>query len=287
MIIGRCFLETMIKKIPEFVEYFGFKLNELKAHHFISEMQSKFLHECKEKLVKNEFIVISDFAENYTFVVQDEIQAYHWVNDQCTIHPFCIYYKNEENQLQTISYVVVAESLAHNYVSVYLFQMKLFEFLRSKFTSIDKIFFFSDGAASQCKNKKNFYNLCTIEKDQNFKVEWHFFATYHGKGPCDALGGTLKRMATKASLQRLYTDHILTVKDLFAWIQSKEIATNTVLCTQKEHDTMERRIKNKYTNVKTIPGTQKFHCFIPNNADMSINVKRFSLSNDIQNFKLI
>lgn len=153
---GRCSLETVVKQIPEFIEEFGFKLNELKAHHFISEMQSKFLKESKEKLAQNEFIVISDFAENYTFLVQDEIQAYHWANDQCTMHPFCIYFKNEDNELQTVSLVVVAESLAHNYVSVYLFQMKLFEFLRSKFDAIDKVTFFSDGAASQYKNKKNF-----------------------------------------------------------------------------------------------------------------------------------
>lgn len=284
---GRCSLETVVKQIPEFIEEFGFKLNELKAHHFISEMQSKFLKESKEKLAQNEFIVISHFAENYTFLVQDEIQAYHWANDQCTVHPFCIYFKNEDNELQTVSLVVVAESLAHNYVSVYLFQMKLFEFLRSKFDAIDKVTFFSDGAASQYKNKKNFYNLCIIEEEQNCKVEWHFFATSHGKGPCDALGGTLKRMATKASLQRPYTDQILNVQHLFSWIQSKEIAINTVLCTQKEHDAMERRIQNRYNNVKTITGTQKFHCFIPNISDMSINVKRYSSSADVLNLKLL
>ena len=27
-----------------------------------------------------------------------------------------------------------------------------------------------------------------------------FFATFHGKGPCDRLGGTVKRLAAKSSL---------------------------------------------------------------------------------------
>jgi hypothetical protein len=33
--------------------------------------------------------------------------------------------------------------------------------------------------------------VCHLE---DFKVrgEWHFFATSHGKGPCDGIGGTLK-----------------------------------------------------------------------------------------------
>jgi len=32
-------------------------------------------------------------------------------------------------------------------------------------------------------------------------AEWHFYATAHGKGVCDGLVGTVKRLAAKASLQ--------------------------------------------------------------------------------------
>ena len=65
-----------------------------------------------------------------------------------------------------------------------------------------KIFYFSDGAAAQYKNRKNFANLAYHEEDYGVPAEWHFFATSHGKGPCDGIGGTVKRLATKASLQR-------------------------------------------------------------------------------------
>ncbi len=34
-----------------------------------------------------------DFSENYTFIIQDAVQGYHWNNDQVTVHPFVIYYK--------------------------------------------------------------------------------------------------------------------------------------------------------------------------------------------------
>ena len=33
-----------------------------------------------------------DFAENFTFVMQDEVQLYHWNNGQTTIHPFVCYW---------------------------------------------------------------------------------------------------------------------------------------------------------------------------------------------------
>jgi hypothetical protein len=37
-------------------------------------------------------------------------------------------------------------------------------------------------------------------------AEWHFFATSRGKSAYDGVGGTLRRLAAKASLQRPYND---------------------------------------------------------------------------------
>ena len=65
-----------------------------------------------------------------------------------------------------------------------------------------KVFYFSDGAALQYKNRKNFINLCHHELDFGVPDEWHFSATSHGKGSCDGVGGSVKRLAARASLQR-------------------------------------------------------------------------------------
>jgi len=50
------------------------------------------------------------------------------------------------------------------------------------------------------KIQKNL-NLCHHKSDFGMDAEWHFFATSHGKGPCDGLGGTIKRLAARASLR--------------------------------------------------------------------------------------
>ena len=42
-----------------------------------------------------------------------------------------------------------------------------------------------------------------------------FFATSHGKGSCDGIGGTVKRSVAKASLQRPYQRQILTSEEMF------------------------------------------------------------------------
>ena len=50
---------------------------------------------------------------------------------------------------------------------------------------VDKIFYFSDSWAEKYKNCKNFINLCHHQQDFNIDVEWIFFATSHGKSPCN------------------------------------------------------------------------------------------------------
>lgn len=124
--------------------------------------------------------MIGDFAENYSFVLQDAAQGFHWNNSQATIHPFVAYYV-ECDILHHISYVVISDCLHHDTVAVHLYQKHLINFLKEKFASLPlKIFYFSDGAASQYKNRKNFLNLCHHASDFGVPAEWHFSATSHG-----------------------------------------------------------------------------------------------------------
>lgn len=82
------------------------------------------------------------------------------------------------------------------------------------------MYYFSDGAAGQYKNKKNFVNVLNHENDFGVPAEWHFFATSHGKGPCDGIGGTIKRLAALASLQRTL---ILTSREFYEWAISNVV----------------------------------------------------------------
>ena len=33
-------------------------------------------------------MIMLDFTENYSFVVQDEVQGFHWNNTHATLHPY-------------------------------------------------------------------------------------------------------------------------------------------------------------------------------------------------------
>ena len=72
------------------------KLVKLTAHSYISKCQSKYLKNLKEELPSNSARILGDFAENYSFVVQDEVQGFHLNNLQCTLHPVVVFYKEDQ-----------------------------------------------------------------------------------------------------------------------------------------------------------------------------------------------
>jgi hypothetical protein len=81
------------------------------------------------------------------------------------------------------------------------FPKRLTAFFKENVPDISKIYYFSYGASAQYKNKNNFINFWHHNTDSGLNAEWHFFATSHGKGPCDGVGGTIKCLAAHSSLQ--------------------------------------------------------------------------------------
>lgn len=272
-------LETITKNVSDFVDYFCDLLHDLNRHDFIAKQQSKF-YACKKKALREDEILVGlDFAENYSFVLQEAISAYHWSTPQATVHPFVVYYK-ENNQLNHKSFVMISDCLNHDTALVYTFQKKLITFLKSEdlFKNTKKIIYFSDGCGGQYKNCKNFKNLCLHQKDFGIKAEWHFFATSHGKSACDGVGGTVKRLAKKATLQGSSDQQIRTPLELYDWANKNIKGINFIYCTADEYETESENLKTRFETAKTLPGTQKHHSFIPL-SETSIATKFYSFSN--------
>lgn len=150
-------LEVRIENSDEFIQTFLKRLGVLIRHVFITDQQNTYIKEVKTLLRKTDILVLMDFSENYGFVVQDAVQGYHWTNEQATIHPFAIYYRNQMDEIKNESFVVISDCLKHDTIAVHLFQRRLLEFLRKKCQHFKKIIYFSDGSAAQYKNKKNFF----------------------------------------------------------------------------------------------------------------------------------
>ena len=136
-------------------------------------------------------IVLGDFAENFKCVIQDEIQGFYWNKQSCTLHPIVICYK-KDNILTQKSICFISDDLNNETCFVYEGMKQTVNIIKEEiFTEPIMMHYFSDGCAGQYKNCKNFINLCLHERDFSIKCVWSFFATSHGKSPCDGLEGTL------------------------------------------------------------------------------------------------
>ena len=276
----RSTLETIILPVDDFLRIFLAALSKVVMHDFIAKQQANYLQATKNALRPGEFVVFGDFAENYSFVVQDAARSFHWNNLQATIHPFVCYYRDENDArsaVNDVSFVVISENNGHDTVAVHLFQKLLINFLIEKIGEPSKIFYFSDDCAAQYKNRKNFINLCHHEEDFSIPAEWHFFATSHGKGPCDGVGGTVKRLAARASLQRPYDKQILTPHQLFEFAQSEIKGINFYYATVFEYEQESSMLEHRFQLARTIPGTHRLHSFVPLSAQQ-VEVRDFSSS---------
>lgn len=283
--VDRAEMLTVSKPREEFLESLMDKVSELKAHHYVSKIQSASFKDLKSTLTKEECVVVADFAENFTFVVQDEIQSYHWVNKQATIHPFVYYYFDEESGLvKNRSLCIISNHRQHNTAVVHTFQKYLIKDIKENVPSVKKVIYFTDGSSSQYKNKKNFMNLCLHEKDFDLEAEWNFFATAHGKNACDGVGGTTKREVTKKSLQSTTNNQILNAKDMFSFCAENLKGITYFYVETEEIEKNETELEVRFKECLKIPGTRSFHRFVPV-ADN--RVKCFKTSKSIQFTEMI
>ena len=97
----------------EFIEELCEKLDKITSHSYIAKSQAKYLADLKDNLKENEAIVLGDFAENYQFLIQDEVQGYHWSKKYCSLHPIVIYYKSGTELIEK-SLCVISEDIDHD-----------------------------------------------------------------------------------------------------------------------------------------------------------------------------
>ena len=127
--------------------------------HFTAKNQNQYLKGLKASLKPNECIIILDFAENFSFVVQDAAQAFHWNNTQATIHLVVVYHMLNNGDLCHRAFACISDHMTHDTVAVVFVEKLLNDYVKLYLPQLQKIHYFSDRSCAQYKNYKNFPNL--------------------------------------------------------------------------------------------------------------------------------
>jgi hypothetical protein len=138
----RTTIVTLTTPIQEFIQLTTDAFDSLLHHHFIAKAQSSYLSKIKESLAPDAVIVLLDFAENYSFIVQDAVQGYHWNNLQATLHPFVVYYRSE-GELKCLNICIISDCLKHDTVTVHSFVSTMLTHLKTVLPFIQKIIYIS------------------------------------------------------------------------------------------------------------------------------------------------
>lgn len=274
--VDRCKFEKFIKPVDEFVEEFFEQLEALSSHDYTAKQQSAFFKQTKASLKEGEVLAVGDYAQNYAFVLQDSVQGFHWNNDQATVHPFACYV-NRNGAVEKLGVVMISDDLDHHTKAVHYFQKVLVDVLKTEIPGeIKKIIYMSDGCPSQYKNRFNAHNLCLHQNDFGVPAQWHFFPTAHGKGPSDGLSGTVKRLASKASLQLSYDKQIRTPFELFSWAEKNITGLTFKYVDKKDVADNEKILRRRWKNTPALKNIRTFHALFPQHEGR-ILVKQHSL----------
>ena len=162
----------------------------------------------------------------------------------------------------------------------YEVQSEFVKLLNKTIPTITKFEYFSNRCAAQYKNFKNMLNLCRHKVDFGIEATWSFFSTSHGKSPCDSIGGTVKRLTARASLQRPYSEQILDVSLMLSFCQANIPGITFIHILKEIMEEVKAQLKERFTSGHTIPRTRGYHIFSP----VSTNVIAFKRTAEDDSF---
>ncbi|XP_070203232.1 uncharacterized protein, partial [Littorina saxatilis] len=236
------------------------EMKTFSLHLFQARWQHYQFSQVKDNLPDNWLVLVSDFGQNFTCHHQDEIQGAHWCRSEATIHPTVAYYK-KEGKVVRHSFVFISNDLKHDAHAVHHFQMKVTNKLLSEGLSFVRKIHFSDGCASQYKGKTNIVDLSHAEEDTGILTELHYFGSRHGKGPCDAEIGVVKKSANLAIKRRAAV--MSDARSMYLWAQGSltrdsDVSKRTFFFVPQGEINREREERSGKDN-KSLPGTKTLH----------------------------
>ncbi|CAG9791138.1 unnamed protein product [Diatraea saccharalis] len=150
-------------------------------------------------LTETEIALHIDFSENYACKYHEEIQSVHFggSRNQVTLHTAVLYHLTFNKDKNITSFCTVSSDLQHGPAAIWAHLHPILDYVQKELSHIKTIHIFSDGPATQYKQKNNFYLIATrfFEEYRFDDLTWNFFESGHGKGAADGIGGSIKRLA--------------------------------------------------------------------------------------------
>ncbi|KAH7936798.1 hypothetical protein HPB49_004752 [Dermacentor silvarum] len=223
------------------------------VHNHIRKTQGKAIYEEKQCTQRGSIVFHFDFAENWTVVLPDEVQAYHWKKQQVSVFTCVVTTKKS-----TESFAIVSDDLNHDSAHACLALKKATEWVDDNLPVYSKVTYVSDGAASHFKNR---YRLYEFGKSDCPNTQWIFSATGHGKNACDGVGGLVKHQAMLNNLRTSPESAIRAARDFVTILTEKLKGVHLIHLEEKEVVAFRDLKKDEWMKVPAFHGIQSWHAW--------------------------
>ncbi|CAF3384637.1 unnamed protein product [Rotaria socialis] len=200
------------------------------------------------------------YTENFEIDQQDAFQSAYWNTKMLSIftaHAWC--------GANNYPFALVRDNVTHDKYCVAVCLNNTITKLKQYLLDLEEIVSFSDGPASQFKQRYLLQNMTQMMVEHTLKLSWNFFATSYGKGVLDAIGGMVKRMVWQEIMTkkqcRSATDFVCIAKT----------KTNTIILdeiSQTEIDVAKLKLEQLFMATKSVKDTQKLHSVIAIRSDV-------------------
>ena len=255
-------VQTKVTKAA-FVEMFTKDVKEFRAHVDRVKNQYSQMRHRRENLQDGHVLIWMDFAENFTCAALDEVQSAYWTSEQVTLHTSVAYFPKTHDRTHK-SIVGISDLNIHNAAMVVSMVSSLIPIIKSEYPGLKHVHYLTDSPTSQYRNKSIFEFLTRHEAVLGVSGSWDYLESGHGKGPCDGLGGSVKRSADMAVKQGKVV--IQNAKDFYSWATNQSESETSVAyyyVSQEMYETAAEDLKTRNENIKAVKGTFKLHAVVP------------------------
>lgn len=152
--------DVVIKHLhsKQFLPMFQQHVRRFVKHNFIARWQALQFKECLTKFPSDVVVSVIDFAENYSFKEQNEIQSMHWYSAQVTILVQITYMRTPTQDILKVIHFYISDDKMHDTLFVQHCMQLHYKWLKeNSLTELKRHWVWSDGCAAQFKSKRPFY----------------------------------------------------------------------------------------------------------------------------------
>lgn len=185
----------------ELLCWFKDHIKQFIKHNFVYRWQAKQFKLCLGTFPDDVVVSVIDFAENYSFKEQHEIQSMHWYSNQVTILVHIIYCRSSGGEVLKTTHFYISDDKVHDTLFVQHCLLLNDAWLNDSGWRAKRHWVWSDGCAAQFKAKRPFYFVTRYFQLTGKEMCWNFFVSGHGKGEHDGAGAVIKRALTHEQLK--------------------------------------------------------------------------------------